>query len=626
MGNKRTELESIISDYFASLNPEKLGLKEKGKPKITEGIEGDANINYIIGLGENQFFFRLNKSRSDSFEKEFRKLKALEQYDVAPKAYIHGKEPFPAPFMVAELIPGYPLGKEEIDQNMPEIIKALNQVYEVPTDDLLRKEPFRTDFQTCRDYALDHLHLVEGQIKDHISNFGESQLSDAFTEMMHAFRARVEGNPEAYKEKALGLIHKNLRSRSMIKTPGGIIRFVNWENAEVGDRSVEINNLSKLCNFSPESNDLLTAHYKGINEDEFSGERSLFHLDLQTLSEALHYASGFRKAQESGLKEGIEHHGQALSNTLATMLFVSDAMQESRNAKKMIEEGRLSTLLKPRPRKVSPVYDSEDQVKEPGVLEKLGKFLTPKNLALGVALFTSYSGLYNFCRKPVVVETKQLAGATVEIVDQRARWLPGFHTIDDLLWKQPKTESRKYEDGSLGGTINRILFRREAENLYRKLDEISENNSLLNKKSSEKSWDSYYQAVGDIMKGIDKGEFVEKFSSFAEEAAERHEERHLLDKITSYNPVHSEIRAILHSIFSSSKPTEFVRLEGSLHPFAMKKVDPAYQKAAYLVMFKGYMSYPDTPSRKEVHKLSPEEKQKRAKEIFNAWYPKDKIN
>src|SRR3989304_9482017 len=105
-----------IKEYFLSLKPEKIGLKNKIKVSLVRKIGmGANNASYLVVANEKKFIFRLNMLLSDreKSRKEFKSLKLVEKLGIAPKAWIldDSRKIFDSDFIVLDYINGKTLGQ-----------------------------------------------------------------------------------------------------------------------------------------------------------------------------------------------------------------------------------------------------------------------------------------------------------------------------------------------------------------------------------------------------------------------------------------------------------------------------------------------------------------------------------
>ena len=111
-------IENRILKYVEQISPENLGLNGKIESVRLIGTgSGESNKVYFLSINEKPFLLKTNGVRGkdhEFFRKEFLKLKALEKYSIAPRAFVYDEIALDGQSMILEMIPGRTAKPEEI--------------------------------------------------------------------------------------------------------------------------------------------------------------------------------------------------------------------------------------------------------------------------------------------------------------------------------------------------------------------------------------------------------------------------------------------------------------------------------------------------------------------------------
>jgi aminoglycoside phosphotransferase (APT) family kinase protein len=599
------DLEVSIREYLEKLDPAKLGLSAGDRlVEFQERGATTANLHYLAEIGGQRFLFRINRSRSPSFITEFEKLRALNSHGIAPRAFLLDKNSLAAPFMITEHIEGRPLEAKEIPEHLPQISKAFGALAKIPIADLRPPGLFQTQARTCLDVCLGEIRRLKEDLGGYIRTNGENALSDLLAVIIGRFHQRVEEDTSPFEGASLHFIHNNLQPKSMILTPSKALRLVNWEAAEIGDRAKDILALMDHGIAAPDALGIANSSDAGL-ECRLKIYREL--AAVESVIEAAGKCAGIPAtdpAAASRAKEDLRARLAALG--------CGEIMQTT-SAAQDIPKGDLDDFLKFRPRPTS----AENSAGSPQLTSglKLKKVLKSKKFILGVSL-AIYSGFYDYYRKPVLLETRNIAGVPFEIIGKRNSNFPGSYPLDGLIWGEgEQNRTIKYKDGHIVVKINKGVIERNGKSVQRKWDEFIKNNEYF--LENDGLWRSERQIVYELFKESPKSKIAELYTEESMKSTIAHETQHVEDGVTEHNELESEVRAYLHELTVS--PIALHKLESFIEYKDLKKFPEQYVGAANIIM-NGLLSYPDIKSWRDIYKLPKKEISNRSKEIFDTRY------
>ena len=113
-------LKDKINENMKELLPQHFEKSRSTYFKIERTIIADYNINFVIEVDRNRYLFRVNVEQQsglhDQIEYEYRALKFLADYEIAPRPYLvdNSKSTLPYGFVMEEYITGRYLDYDEL--------------------------------------------------------------------------------------------------------------------------------------------------------------------------------------------------------------------------------------------------------------------------------------------------------------------------------------------------------------------------------------------------------------------------------------------------------------------------------------------------------------------------------
>jgi len=320
--------EKIVYEYLESIDVKQLGLEHcREKPIITGSYSGESNKIYFVRYGLVSFVLKINGVKDkdpEFFEREFYKLRSLEEFGIAPKAFIYDKSSLGSQSMILEMIEGETLKGKRSDSYLEQILFSLNKMAEIPTDVLKEREGFKRNINSCWEYV--HLFPAHSQrqLAEYSNKIGEDQIYRLCRKASETVMKRIENEKDSFRDAQMGLIHTGLHPENMVYTPAGKIRFIDWEHSSIGDRAFEISSLLRSNNFSEESIERIFKEYRG-QTGNFRSRVNLY-TDLFKVHEVLWHALRLDKARkgelnlsqdktESYYQEQLNKHLEILENS-----------------------------------------------------------------------------------------------------------------------------------------------------------------------------------------------------------------------------------------------------------------------------------------------------------------------
>lgn len=312
-------LENKIKDYLKRINPSSLGLENMGdNPSITGSYSGESNKVYFFEWTKKPFVLKINGVEgkdSSFFKREFDKLKSLERYKIAPKAYIYDKDFLDSPSIILEMIPGNTLKDIGVNNHLEEIIGSLNEMVEIPSGELKNKNGFKRDINNCWEYVHMFPSHAEFQLKEYLMRIGQDNTYKLSKKASINCLKRIEQSKGIFEDSEMGLIHTGLHPENIILTPKGEIKLVDWEHSGIGDRAFEISSLLRSNNFSSEEIEKIYKEYMGQTGN--FRERVQLYTDLFKVHEVLWHALRYDKSMKGEVnlsREKTQAYYQELLN------------------------------------------------------------------------------------------------------------------------------------------------------------------------------------------------------------------------------------------------------------------------------------------------------------------------
>ncbi len=246
--------EKIVK-YLKGLPPEVLEVQNTDTVEILGMVTGSYNINFHVRVGQKEFVFRINIEQQsklqDQIGYEYRVLKFLEGYDIAPKVFHIDKTRRRINYgiLIEEYFDGPPLSLE--GPQISEAAELLVRLHSLSVNDM--------EFIIWRDPLKDTFDFV----KDDIINYEarktpKKKVIDLAKKLLTKTKVEIEKQRHLFHANSLN--HTDLCCENFIKTAQGL-RLIDWEKPRVDDCSYDI------CCFLSEPAELYNSS-KVLNPEE----------------------------------------------------------------------------------------------------------------------------------------------------------------------------------------------------------------------------------------------------------------------------------------------------------------------------------------------------------------------
>lgn len=294
-------IENKILRYIEQINPGNLGMREKIESVEITGTDfGESNKIYFLRINEKLFLLKINgvggKDR-DFFRKEFLKLRALEPYSIAPKAFVYDEVALDDQCMMLEMIPGRTVKPEDIPIYLEQITATLNRMISIPTEELKKNEGFTRDINSCFEYAIMFPRHAIKQLTQYAARFGQDETYSLVKRAASGALKYVEERASVFEDSEMGLIHTGLHAGNIVITLESKLRLIDWEHSGVGDRAFEISSLFRSNVLSEEQQREVYSRYQ-VKTEGFE-ERVGIYSEIFKIHEVLWHAIRYDKARKS---------------------------------------------------------------------------------------------------------------------------------------------------------------------------------------------------------------------------------------------------------------------------------------------------------------------------------------
>ena len=320
--------DRIVQQYLEGINPVELGLVGSiGKPVITGSYSGESNRIYFVNFDSVPFVLKINgihgKDR-EFFKREYHKLKSLEEFGIAPRAFIYDESSLENQSMILEMLEGKTLKGKRVSRHLEKILDSLNRMVEVPVDILRKRKGFKRDINDCWDYVHMFPTHAQRQLKEYSDCIGRDSMYELCRKASNSVERKIDSQKRVFSDSKMGLIHTGLHPENIVYTPDGEIRLIDWEHSSVGDRAFEISSLIRSNDFSEEEIERIFYTYQGQTGDFLP--RVNLYTELFKVHEVLWHAIRYDKAKKGQLnlseerdadyyKELLERHMENLNNS-----------------------------------------------------------------------------------------------------------------------------------------------------------------------------------------------------------------------------------------------------------------------------------------------------------------------
>ena len=309
--------ESQLIDRINEYPAQVLGLeKEVDKIDIVGTSSGESNFIFFVDINNLPYLIKINGVSGKEisfFRAEYDKLRSLETYRIAPKAFVYDDTSFTFPFMVLERYEGRTLKDTECDERAGELVSILNRLTEIPPHHIANSEGFKRDIKSCREYVEIFPRHASNQLIEYERRIGRDEIYEFVVKTHDNTRRLIDENTNLFDRTELGLIHTGIHPKNIILSPNNVLHLIDWEHSGVGDRALEISSLFRSNSFSKETQEEILKTYKG-KTGSFEQRVDLY-TELFKIHEVLWHAIRVDKARKDEIrltKDKDENYYQSL--------------------------------------------------------------------------------------------------------------------------------------------------------------------------------------------------------------------------------------------------------------------------------------------------------------------------
>lgn len=284
--------ESQLIGKIKQYPSQALGLEGKIDNVDILGINsGESNFIFFVDINSVPYIIKINGvggKEISFFRAEYNKLKSLERYNVAPKAFVYDDTSFTFPFMILERYEGRNLKADECEERVGEIVSILNRLTEIPIDKIINSKGFKRDIKSCREYVEIFPTYAGNQIVEYEKRVGGDEIYRLVTKAQHNARKLIDENFDLFQGTELGLIHTGIHPKNIILSPHNVLYLIDWEHAGIGDRAFEISSLFRSNQLSQQTREEILNSYIG-KTGQFE-QRVYLYTELFKIHEVLWHA------------------------------------------------------------------------------------------------------------------------------------------------------------------------------------------------------------------------------------------------------------------------------------------------------------------------------------------------
>jgi len=232
-------LESLreqINEYVRDVLPEHFGLSRGSYPVIESVIIADYNINFVVQMDGDRCLLRVNVEQqsglSDQIEYEYKALKLLSDFQVAPKAYLvdNSKSRLRFGFLVEEYLSGDYLDYDEFSGTLDaaRLLATLHRI-PLPADNFLATwaSPLEESFKDISQ-LFDHYKRRKKRDRRIVSLSGK---------LIRELEKKL--GPCSNRFNSCSIVHTDVVNDNFIRSPQGL-RLIDWEKPRIDDPSYDL--------------------------------------------------------------------------------------------------------------------------------------------------------------------------------------------------------------------------------------------------------------------------------------------------------------------------------------------------------------------------------------------------
>ncbi len=229
-------LKDKINENLKELLPQHFEKSRSTYFKIERTIIADYNINFVIEVDRNRYLFRVNVEQQsglhDQIEYEYRALKFLADYKIAPRPYLvdNSKSTLPYGFLMEEYITGRYLDYDELSGILSAAV-LLATLHRVPL-------PSDNFFITWSNPLEENLKDVSELLKQYATRKSKerkivtlsSKLIQELEKSMNSYLKRFNSS---------SIVHTDVVNDNFIRSTQGL-KLIDWEKPRIDDASYDL--------------------------------------------------------------------------------------------------------------------------------------------------------------------------------------------------------------------------------------------------------------------------------------------------------------------------------------------------------------------------------------------------
>jgi thiamine kinase-like enzyme len=227
------DTEKIIR-YVKKLPPALLGVQNSDSVEILGMTPGSYNLNYHVKVDKKEFIFRINiepqSGLANQIEYEFRILKFLENYHIAPQTYHFddSQQNFDFGILIEEYLEGPHLTLENGD--VSQVVDLLARLHSL--------DPTGESFVIWQDPLADSFELARNDLIYYDSRrTAEMKTIRLAKKLLTVGEVAVRNHRHLYHPDSLN--HTDVGCDNFIKTAEGL-KLIDWEKPQVDDCTYDI--------------------------------------------------------------------------------------------------------------------------------------------------------------------------------------------------------------------------------------------------------------------------------------------------------------------------------------------------------------------------------------------------
>ena len=248
--------ERQLIDRIKKYPGQALGLEDKiDNVDIIGTSSGESNFIFFVDINNLPYLIKINGVGGKDvsfFHAEYDKLKSLERYQIAPRAFVYDDASFTFPFMVLERYDGRTLKDTECDKRADELVSIINKLTEIPPHHIMNSKGFKRDIKSCREYVEIFPKYANSQLIEYERRIGRDETYNLVMKAHYNAKRLIGESLNLFDGAKLGLIHTGIHPKNIILSSNNTLRLIDWEHAGVGDRAFEISSLFRSNQLSQE--------------------------------------------------------------------------------------------------------------------------------------------------------------------------------------------------------------------------------------------------------------------------------------------------------------------------------------------------------------------------------------